>query len=382
MNPLRRHASSQNSSPRMVPIEALLASGPASEGDARPHRFWLFWSQLADEAARILAAPLDRLAPGRRWVLGDTGNGFEVHKVRGRHVERMGGIADGAAGQDAPWLRDLRAADQVELRIEPALVVRQTLSLPAESAPFADAVVQHRLERLTPWRVGDVVYGLALVPGERDGTLGIDVLATSREIALGALRRLDGLGVRPSALGSAAEPLAEPLGVNLLAGGSMGRMRTRRHRRLRRFCLLALPLTLVVFLASLIAQGWAQGDLDAASTALERQRGAIQARAAAGNDATVAALLADKTVDGATFLFLDRLAAALPDDTFLTDLEITPERVAIKGRSANAPALVPVLEGAAGLRDVQFQSAVIREAGGGDRFDIAAARVSPPESVP
>lgn len=369
---------------RLPPLETLLVRAPLdpTEEPGLARRLRLALSSLADEAARILAAPLDRMRPRWRWMLRLVGDGFEVSRARGRNVETLGRIPHVPDWPDAPAWRELRASDRVELRLDPHQMVRQRLPLPAGSAGFADAVINHRLDRLTPWQSHDVVYGYALKPGSRPGTLEIDFAATSREIAQAALEQLEQLAIRPTALGSAGDPVEMPLAVNLLSGAAAPHS-SRRHRRLRRLCQLALPLALFLFLASLALRASARGELNTATAALERQRLVLQARGTSGGDeGMVDGILSEKTPNRATFVLLDRLAAVLPDDTVLTDVEITPDRVQIKGRSANAPALVPVLEGSGNLTDVQFQSAVIREASGGDRFDIAARRAPSGEALP
>lgn len=381
---LRRTRLSLTPPKQQQPVEALLVRDRrgASQEPGFLRRLRLAWGLLADEAARILATPLDRVRPQWRWMLQPRDDAFEVSRTRGWTVETLGRIPEAAGWPNAPVWRELRASDRVELRLDPGRMVRQRLPLPAGSADFAAAVIDHRLERLTPWQSHDVVYGFALEPGSRTGTLEIDFAATSREIAQDALERLDRLEVRPTALGSASDPIERPLVVNLLTGTAASHS-FKRHRRLRRGCQFALPLTLLLFLTSLALRVSAQDELDTATITLERQRLVLQARGTGGGDeGMVSGILAQKTPDLATFVLLDRLAAALPDDTVATDIEVTTDRVQIKGRSANAPALVPMLEGSANLTDVQFQSAVIREASGGDRFDITARRAPPGEAAP
>jgi general secretion pathway protein L len=53
-------------------------------------------------------------------------------------------------------------------------------------------------------------------------------------------------------------------------------------------------------------------------------------------------------------LLIDRLATLLPSDTFLNRLEISVAEVRLSGVSADAPALIGMLEAEEGLAEVSF----------------------------
>ena len=76
-------------------------------------------------------------------------------------------------------------------------------------------------------------------------------------------------------------------------------------------------------------------------------------------------MLEAKQPDRAMMVLVDRLAAAIPPDTFLRELAVTQQKVRLVGASANAPALVGKLE-AAGLRNVRFTAAITRGKDGRD----------------
>jgi general secretion pathway protein L len=333
---------------------------------------------LADVAADMIETTLGNRGSRRRWVVREAGSALEVMRVTRGASERLATIEDGAVSGGEPWRRDFAKADIVELRLDPETIVRQRFTLPAESRAFAAAIVEHRLDRLTPWKADDVIYGYTVRPGAGSGEpIEIDFAATSRDIAAKALERVARLGRAPTAIGSAADPASELLAVDLL-GGASGARPTGRHLALRRLCLAILPLSIAAFLGTTLWQAKVQGDLDTATAALDLQRRAVQSRIANDDPAqAIAGLLATKTMDGATFVLIDRLSRTIPDGTFLTDIEISPTLLHLKGRSTNALALVPILEGEAGLTGVRFESPVIREANGGDRFDIVATREIP-----
>ncbi|WP_192847515.1 PilN domain-containing protein [Aureimonas sp. AU40] len=348
-----------------------VASHSSNETKSAVQRF----ADLADIAARIIEKRLPGRSRDRRWIVREVGSTLELFRLARGVPETIARMGDDDDHGSASWRQDFLTADIVELRIDPAMIVRQRFVLPAESRPFAAAIVEHRLERLTPWKVDDVVYGYRVRPGRSPtDPIEIDFAATSRDIVNLALRKLSRLGRSPTAIGSAADSINAPLTVDLLEGAVSGKA-TRRRQLLRCLCLIAFPTSLAIFIGTTAWQALAQNDFDVASGALDVQRRIVQSRLA-GEDPgqSVGVLLASKTLDSANFALIDRLARSIPDGTFLTEFHISPTAVHLKGRSANAPALVPILEGEAGLKNVRFESPVIREANGGDRFDIIAVR--------
>ena len=71
-------------------------------------------------------------------------------------------------------------------------------------------------------------------------------------------------------------------------------------------------------------------------------------------------------------LALDKLSQALPDDTWLTEMQVNNEgQIRITGISQNVADLVPQIEAAAIFSDAIFFSPTTRlQAGEGDRFHL------------
>jgi general secretion pathway protein L len=74
---------------------------------------------------------------------------------------------------------------------------------------------------------------------------------------------------------------------------------------------------------------------------------------------------------------LEELAAALPDGTYITDLEFSGDQIKFSGFSNSAAHLISRLEATATLENVRFISPVVRSPGeAGDRFEMAAEILS------
>jgi general secretion pathway protein L len=75
-------------------------------------------------------------------------------------------------------------------------------------------------------------------------------------------------------------------------------------------------------------------------------------------------------------LALDALSAALPDDTWLSELRLAEGRLRMTGISHNVAGLVPMIEGSPGFTDATFFAPTTRLPGSqGDRFHLEARLV-------
>lgn len=317
-------------------------------------------------------ALLRRFGADRRWVAVEEGEGLVLWKVQGGKPERIGD-----AGTLGGKSRKALAKAGAELRLDPEKLVSASLKLPAEARGFAAQVIDHRLEKLTPWRPEKLLYGFDVAAAAGgDGQHEVRFLATSRDIADAALTRVRALGAEVSALGSAAEPLDRPLAINLLGAGA-GKARLRRRRVIAGVAVGVLAASLALFAWS----QWLLSDVESRQAELDARIAGIRERIAAGSSGGRREdldLIQSKTPGRAVFTLIDRLARALPDDTVLDEMEIKPDSVRVAGSSADASALVGRLEADAFLRDAEFAAPVTRQLDGRDRFDIVLSRESQP----
>jgi general secretion pathway protein L len=317
-----------------------------------------------------------------RLVAVEDGDGFRFLAVdRGRVSELSEGPVDERTA------RQLRRAGRrtVELRLDPGRLIARSLQLPAAGRDYLEPIIEHRLERLTPWRPDKVVYGFA-VAGEAgvDGTMDVDFLATSQDIVNERVDRLAALQLAPTALGSAGEPVDRPLRVDLFRG-----TRDIGRRRLRRAVGFSLAMVALVLVPLVGASAWMAWDseqrLAALETRLVTKRNVL--RAATGDteaESRDLRLMNDKRPETSATVLVDRLATLLPDNTFLRELEIDGASVRIAGFSTDASALIPTLEADESLSDVRFSAPVTRDETGRDGFDIVArwdARLPPADNA-
>lgn len=341
-------------------------------------------SRLTRPARRLLDAFINAvepviaaLSPGAGWVAVETSdNVLSVFRRTRRSAVLVGTVA---AGEPLPEpLRrafGVKGGVEAELRLPADRLVAAQMKVPLEAAGFASEIVAGRLDRLTPWRPEKLLYGFAVAetPGP-DAQVTVDVIATSREIVAAGMSRLAAFGVIASRVGSAAQPAEEPLRIDLLRGENDTAAKARR-RRIATATLVVLALSLAGFLASAFALSVSEGAVADADSLLSATRRKIATGASGGGTRErEAALLAAKTPARATFVLIDRLATILPDTTYLDELDILPQSLRLAGTSAEASALVGILEAEPTLSEARFAAPVTREEDGRDRFDISVVR--------
>jgi general secretion pathway protein L len=307
-----------------------------------------------------------RFSAKKRLVVVEGERGFLVYWAEGGTVTPLG-----ALGSDMEPLPKRAAAAAVELRLAPHRLISQTLALPAAGRAYIDAIIEHRLDRLTPWRPDKVLHGFA-VPCEAspEGTLQVRFAATSDDIASAAIEHLAAFGLTPTALGSAADPIDEPLSIDLYKGQ---RNAPRLHLRRRIGVLATASLILFVTSAVLSAalSAIAAGRLEDVETKLRDSRDAVTAASGGGQSAgRDRDLIAAKTPGSAVVVLVNGLAGAIPDGTYLESLSLDGGTVRIAGLSSDAPALIGLLEAGGRLTEVRFAAPVTRTDDDQDRFDI------------
>ncbi|MFE1597977.1 PilN domain-containing protein [Methylobacterium sp. ID0610] len=347
----------------LLPFRARL-SGP-SLGPVGP-----ILGAMLDATAARLAPWFGRLQGARRVVVVEAEALLLYGVARGGAATLLARLGP---GERAP--ERLRGG-ALEARLPPGLFLRRSLAVPEAGRAYLRPIIEHRLERLTPWQPERVLYGFrAAPPSGTEAELTVDLLVTARERIAPHLARLEAAGLVPTALGSAEEPLAAPLAIDLY-GGRAGAGDPRLRRRLGS----AIGAAFAVLALAVAVTGWLAASAEAELAAIDERLGAlqrrVQARAAPRAGRAQALLAAHRPEDGVGPL-LDRLSEALPDHTVLRELEIGPGKLRLAGRSGDAPALVGRLEGQAGLAGVRFAAPVVRDGEGRDLFDLAASRGAP-----
>jgi len=255
------------------------------------------------------------------------------------------------------------------------LLIRTLDPLPAESREYLDGIVRHQLERLVPWRADNVLYSYATAPAaDGDGRLIVKVAATARSLHAPLLAAVNALNPRKlrvlySGAAEGGGDIAIPLDRGAASNGEVQRLRYGIAGGLAVLVLISAAAFGYLFYS------WQQvsdalAAAETSETALRKQLGGRGPQETpASRD--LRAILERKKAQPLTVLAIDALSNALPDDTWLTELQVVDGLVRVSGVSQSVADLVPSVQNAPIFADSTFFSPTTRLANGqGDSFHL------------
>jgi general secretion pathway protein L len=344
------------------------------------------WAELKELLATwimAVAAAIDvliaRIAPRRRVRLQEAASGIftasltvstkdamlqpiSFHLVQGRLEPRP----------SPQWLAALRGC-QLEIGMQPDQVLFRALDFPKQAAAFLDGMVRAQIDRVTPWPVEEVVYGLSAPEPTAHDRIALTLAATSKAkikplidlaSSVGAAV-VTGLVVSPEAGANAPMRLFEWQ----LAGKGKAAIDVRR---LLRRVMLGAGLAAAAMLA---IASYIDSMLDAQQQELQ-QRLAQRRAALRLNQGTSSAevLLAKRKQSSPSIVMaLESLSRTLPDTTYVTELRVEGDKVQVVGLSQDAPSLIRLLEQSPQFNRATFFAPTTRSPEDvGERFHIEA----------
>ncbi|HTS21497.1 MAG TPA: PilN domain-containing protein [Casimicrobiaceae bacterium] len=287
------------------------------------------------------------------------------------------------------------AAPKVIVALGPRQVLRKELTLPAAVGENLHQALAYDLDRHTPFRAEQLYFDAAITARDTARkTLRIDWVAALRTIVDGAKKRVEDWGAIPIAV-VPGPPTTTPTRLNLLPNGSRPRqLQWRRWQVWAPLAVMALLVGAAVFvpllqkrqyaiaLAGLTAEAGQQAQV---ADKLRQQLEQMQ------NDYNY--ILTKKYAYPSAVHVLDEVTRVLPDDTWLTQLELktgagrgkdTQRDVYLRGESANAGKLIALLEDSKLVEMVTPRSPTTKIQGSsGEIFDLGARlrTLPPPQPV-
>ena len=334
------------------------------------------WSRLLDEACGLIDPLLQRIMPERRLVaVVNRDGGLDFYAAARGGAQAISDPALPQSGKDRALWRT------VELRLRADQLLQRSLTLPAASRDYLAPIVEHRLERLTPWRRDKVLHGFRSVgTGEGAGSIEVALLLTSADLLAPPLAALRDRGFTPTAIGGQAESPAEPLQI-VLQRGAAEPLRPALHRTLGRLWLSGTLTLGALAVAVLVWSSAAESRHADADRHLVKARRLIRETSGGDSSSREQTLIAEKQPDKAMVTLIDKLATVIPSNSFLHEMAITPTEVRLVGTSSDAAALIPLLE-AAGFYNVRFTAPVTRDNDRLDGFEITADRAAVKPEAP
>lgn len=331
----------------------------------------------AHRIAEAVVGGLSRLISPRSVRLTEKSDGSFNLQVDGRPGEgdTQVGFVDGELRADSA-ASALRAS-RVELRLAPSHFLFRPLELPAKAADFLDGIVGAQIDRLTPWTASAAAFGCSPptpVDPERIATV---IAVTTRAAVMPYVKAL--LAFQPASIMITTAEGAQTAPIKVF---DQQAPRFLDVQRLSRALLVVLVATAVGALLSLVAMFLTASRLEAQQDIVTREIALIQTsmRAGAATPDEAARQLLERRKHEAPLMtiMLEALSKVLPDNTYVTELHVTGNRMQVVGFSRDAPALIGLLEQSSNFTRATFFAPTTRSPSDpGDRFHIEA-RVEPP----
>jgi len=270
-------------------------------------------------------------------------------------------------------MRHRRIGNAVTVRLDPALILETSVTLPVSAERSLRAVLQHQLDRLVPLPARDVCFEYRLaprMPAAKELTAHL-VIATRAGIdrAL-ALARAGGLNPRLVVAPGNAQRREPPI---VLWQAGRQRAESVLHRRLQH------GLEVATLVLTLSAYGLYVHRLDQIRDRLQEEIGEatraataarnLSQRIAEANDAVT--LVQRRWQEVPPLRLLNELTGLVPESSWVAQLIMRNRTVEIIGYSPRATDLIPRIESSALFEKPQFRAPItLSPDGKGERFDL------------
>jgi len=335
-------------------------------------RFWDWWS---GEILQVVPPKIRALVDRQERVLIISA---EEDELRARLLPALESQEPQATDPEVLWPE----ADIAVVELSPLQAFRRRVSLPFGTEDRLADVLGYEMDRLTPYVQDDVYFDFRIESRDaKRRIVNVELVVALRCTIDDILERLSGLDIAPSKItlqgGVAGD---EQMPLNLLP--EVKRERSMSQREVVPVAItVCAALLAVIALAYPVAHKWLRlQDLDA-----EIGRLTPAALAAQETQSEIAAALrqggffAEKWASMPTKIqLLHEVTRVVPDDTWLSQVQIKGDTVLIQGESEGASSLIGLMEASEFFRDVSFSSTVTKNPRtSNDRFVIQAAIETP-----
>ncbi len=353
---------------------------PLYSGLARFATWWL--GELVGLLPVRLRAPFGHGRPVLMVEIGE--RTATLDSAKGGARRRLGEVkldeGAGPGGRDEA-LRLIRrgrlGGAELAVVVPAGQALRQVVELPAAANENLREVVAFEMDRHTPFKAEDVYFDCRVAGADpRLDRISVDLAVVPKDVADGALRVVRAWGLDPDRLEVAG---ADAGGLNLLpaAGARTQGSASRRLSLMLAAC--AAGLVLLIAYLPLLRQQAQLSQIDAELTqaradavAVDRLKTRVASLAERGG------FFAQRKAATPTVTeVFQEVTRLLPDNTYLAQLGVRGDQLALSGYSGKASALIAQLEQSELLAEVRFSSPVTLDRRVGlDRFNLAA-RVAP-----
>lgn len=335
-------------------------------------RFWSWWSH---EILQVVPARFrDALDQQERVLFVSVQESDLVLEYRHgpdrKPVDRISLLGEPDSGEASQ--SEAPETDQVIVELSATHAARRQVSLPVGTEDRMADVLGYEMDRLTPYANGDVYFDYQIAARDADRkTVRVELVLALRKTIDDMLARLARRGIRPSSVavaGTAASLNLLPPGLRVSAARSSGILPGLLTG-------LAVGLAVVALAYPLVTQRVEMARLEAEIAELRPAAlAADEIREEVSAAKQRSAFIADRWKRSpARIAVINEMASAIPDDTWLSRIQINDNIVRIHGESENASALIGLLEASEIFEGAHFSSPVTKNPKtSNDRFVIEA----------
>jgi general secretion pathway protein L len=339
-----------------------------------------FVHRWLDAVATAIMSAADRLVAPALVRLTEEDNGcFSVRQIIGAipaagdavHVK----FADGRLDEGGADVEQLLQRCRAELVLKADRFIFRPLELPARASEFLDGIVRSQVDRLTPWQPGEAAFGWTAPVDLGNGKILVTVAATARNLVTPYVQALTAAGASSVSVSTLnPEHTSSTATIQVLQNHGNDTPYFPRVRRAVSAVLgVATAVAVVLFLCDLVVAHYSGAQQEDLTRQITQRRGAIRAASQiAGAGATgYPALERRKQETPSSVIVLEALSKLLPDNTYLTELQLEGDKLRLTGVTREAPSLIRLIEESPHFGRASFfapTTALPNE--GGERFHI------------
>ncbi|MDD2769516.1 MAG: PilN domain-containing protein [Methylococcus sp.] len=295
---------------------------------------------------------------------------------------RLGSFTLDAAGREA-WQRLLEAEpDLAEVRMVfrllPEQCMTRVIKLPLATEENLQQVVAFELDRLTPFKPGQVYFGARVIERlKAAGQIRVDLAVVPKDRLDLMLEAMSAAGWHPD-YADVSENLFKRMHQLLPE-----RFQVKRSRWNRWLNGGLAAIAVGLFLALLIVPVWKKSQwVDQLETEVRKAGKAAKEVEALRQEAEQKAhemgyLAEKKRKDPLVLDVLNELSKVMPDDTWLNGFQYKDGHLVVQGQSPSASSLIARMEASAEFKNTSFVSPVTKDVSNGlERFQIASDAVN------
>jgi general secretion pathway protein L len=339
------------------------------------------WHWWIGELAACVPSPVRQRFAGSRGhsvlLVDAAGDNLIEETGNGRRPLGRLDVDAPSGGQVAARLPRLRQGEQrpIAIRLDARHALHTTASLPLAAERNLAQVIGFEFERLVPFKQSEVYFAYRVTARNKAAqTIGIDLTIVPHVELAKIIAALPGLGFQAAEIQVTSPTVDAPTIIPIASKNRIVRSRSR-HRINLGLGAIAIMLAIACVTIPLWRDSAMIDNLDVQIANARRQAEAsatLQKQIdAASRDQRF--LIDRKQASPTVTELLATLTQLLPDDTYLTELDVKGDEIRLAGVTASATALLAAIAKSPSFRDASFESSITHDAKTNrERFDIGA----------